>query len=283
MHTATISSHSPLTATGPVVVGVDDSSEALDALVLGYALSNALGRGAVLAHVHAVHDFEAPSPNDFIARSPSHIQELVGARRLTSSDHAELVPGRSAAKGLRSLAAREDAAAVVVGRGRTGEWLLGRSSVPVVAAPTGYADSTPHVATVGAAFDGSENSRAALHWAAAVARAAGATLRVIGVHEPVPLERLALTRGLSSEPFGAVVREQQERRLAIAAAEVEDGLDVEVALRDGTTVDELVEASRELDLLVVGTRGLGLFRGAAPGRVSAAVMRSAHAPVAAVP
>ena len=38
-----------------------------------------------------------------------------------------------------------------------------------------------------------------------------------------------------------------------------------------------------LDLLVLGTRGLGRIRGAVLGSVSAAVVRAAHSPVVVVP
>ena len=58
-------------------------------------------------------------------------------------------------------------------------------AVAIAVAPAGYAETEPRIAAIGCAFDGSESSRAALAWAAAAARAAGATLRLIGMDEPV--------------------------------------------------------------------------------------------------
>ena len=240
MDTATIPQQSSR-ATGPVIVGLDQSSTATDAVVLGQALAEAL--------------------------------------------ESELIPARSAAKGLRTLAEREGASAIVIGSASASTLgrLVAGSAIPVAVAPAGYSEIDPRIAAIGVGFDGSETSRAALRWASGVARGADATLRIIGVHEPVPVDRFALTKALASPPFSAVVREQQEKRLAIGAAEVGDGLAVEPQLRDGTTADVLVDVSRTLDLLVLGTRGLGRIRGAVLGSVSAAVVRAAHSPVGVVP
>jgi len=210
---------------------------------------------------------------------------VVLGQALAEALGSELVPVRSGAKGLRALAEREGAAAIVLGSASPST--LGRmvagSAIPVAVAPGGYSETEPQIAAIGSGFDGSETSRAALRWASAVARSAEATLRIIGVHEPVPVDRFALTKALASPPFSAVVREQQEKRLAIGAAEVGDGLVVEPQLWDGTTADVLVDASRTLDLLVLGTCGLGRIRGAVLGSVSAAVVRAVHSPVVVVP
>jgi nucleotide-binding universal stress UspA family protein len=294
MTTATIPQESSRATTGPVIVGIDHSSAALDAIVLGHTLADALGRSAVLAHVYPLNNSEARAPFAVLENAPQDLRDAVAARRSSAGDRTELVRGRSAAKGLRALAVREEAAAIVVGSssastlgrillGTTGESLAGDSAIPVAVAPAGYAETEPRIAAIGCGFDGSETSRAALRWAGATARAADATLRVIGVHEPMPSDRFALTSWLRTPAFSAVVREQQERRLEIGAVEFADGLAVEPQLRDGTTADVLIDASATLDLLVLGTRGLGRIRGAALGSVSAAVVRAAHSPVVVVP
>jgi nucleotide-binding universal stress UspA family protein len=268
---------------------VDDSDAALDAAALGYRLADALGRDVLLAHVYSLH----AQPSESRVLASARMREFA-EQRPSRERRTAVVPARSAAKGLRALAAQEDAVAVVVGSsssstlgrllaGRTSERLLTNASVPVAIAPAGYAETESPIATIGSAFDGSPNSRLALDWAAATARSAGASLRILGVHEPVPVDRLSLTSGLGSPSFTRVIREQQEKRLALGAVEVGAGLSVAPELRDGNTADMLVDASRTLDLLVLGSRGLGRFRGAILGSVSAAVVRAAHSPVVVVP
>jgi nucleotide-binding universal stress UspA family protein len=267
--------------TGPVIVGLDDSDSALDAIALGRRLADALGSSAVLTHVRPLHVLDGFSA-------------VVAERLATATDRTQVLPARSVTAGLTAFARREEAAAIVVGSsaksvlgrllpGGTGARLLRRSSVPVAVAPAGYAETETRIAEIGVGFDGSEDSRAALAWAAAAARDGGSTLRIIGVHEPVPIDRLALTGGLASPAFSAAVREQQEKRLAIGATELADGLAVEPELRDGTITDALIDASETLDLLVLGTRGLGRLRGAVLGSVSAAVVEAARSPVVVVP
>ncbi len=241
MDTATITPHSPLTASGPVIVGVRDHASDRDTVALGHALSDALGRRSLLTQV----------------------------------------PARSVARELNALAVREDAVAVVVDR--SDARLLSGGAVPVAVAPSGYAEAPSPIATVGIGFDGSENSRIALSWAAAAARAGDATLRIVAVREPLPLERFALTSRMNSTRFADVMRELQQKRLAIRVAEVGEDLEPRAELRDGTAVDVLVDASSTLDLLVLGTRGLGRVRGALLGSVSTAVVQSAHCPVIVVP
>jgi nucleotide-binding universal stress UspA family protein len=270
METATIPRPDELVATGPVVVGIDDSDAARDAAALGHTLAEALKRDVLFTHVYPLH----ASPGEDWLGAPAWMPRTA------------LVPARSVANGLRAFAAQENAVAVVVGSsrgstfgrllaGRTSERLLTNGSVPVAIAPAGYAEAGDRrIAEVGSAFDGSPNSRVALEWAAAVARSAEASLRVVGVHEPAPV---------ASANFARVIREQQEKRLAIGAVEVGSGLAVEPELRDGATVDALVDASLTLDLLVLGTRGLGTLRGAVLGSVSSAVVRRAHSPVVVVP
>ena len=97
--------------------------------------------------------------------------------------------------------------------------------------PTGYSETEPQIAAIGVRVRRLRDvARRPALGRLPLARSAEATLRIIGVHEQVPVDRFALTNGLSSPAFSAVVREQQEKRLAIGAAEFGDGLDVEPQL-----------------------------------------------------
>ena len=58
---------------------------------------------------------------------------------------------------------------------------------------------------------------------------------------------------------------------------------VESELKDGSAVDVLVEASRHVELVVVGTRGRGGFTGMLLGSTSGGVLHHAKGPVLVVP
>ncbi len=71
---------------------------------------------------------------------------------------------------------------------------------------------------------------------------------------------------------------------AVLAADLGASLEtITVAEDDGDPAEVLARRSRELDLLVVGSRGYGPLRHALVGNVSYAVMRSASCPVVVVP
>lgn len=131
--------------------------------------------------------------------------------------------------------------------------------------------------------DGSEHARLALAWAADEARRRHARLVVLHAwHVPA----LALTG-----PHAAAVFAQSEGFDQAGARTVEeslagvdtDGIDVEVQVLRGTPAHALVEASRDADLVVVGSRGLGGFAGMLLGSVGQQLAHDATAPVVIVP
>lgn len=132
-------------------------------------------------------------------------------------------------------------------------------------------------------IDRSASSAAALRWAAAQARMSGATLELVHAYRaPVaytgPQDRIADVdpelHQTMSEALAALV--------AGAAADLA-GIDVRHRLHPGRASDGLLEAAREADLLVVGTRGAGGFTGLRLGSTAGACVRAAACPVAVVP
>lgn len=126
-------------------------------------------------------------------------------------------------------------------------------------------------------YDGSPDAEAALRWAAALAAAVQATLRV--VHAVGLLEHAGLT------PLSA--HEERARRVV-----TEEGLDAgrfewrvldgdpdSVLRRVGEGIDDLPPA----DLLVVGTRGAGAHPGTLLGSTSLGLAERAPVPVVVVP
>jgi nucleotide-binding universal stress UspA family protein len=78
------------------------------------------------------------------------------------------------------------------------------------------------------------------------------------------------------EAAGRVALDEAERRVVAA------GLDVETRMEVGSGAHALIEASRDAQLLVVGSRGHGGFVGMLLGSVSAACTHHACCPVVVV-
>lgn len=130
--------------------------------------------------------------------------------------------------------------------------------------------------------DGSEQARVAVLEAAEQARRMGLPLRVLcAVPQyggslawvPAPLDREALF---------ADIRVQMEAGLAWTQSHFPD-LPIETRLVDGSPVEVLIEASRNVELVVLGTRGHGGFAGMLLGSTSDAVLHHAKGPIMVVP
>ena len=284
---------------GPVVVGVEGSERSADALALADLLAPLLDQSVLIAFVHSYGDVSGLLGEGDYQRLVRRVAEetfhdvrehlpSVGEREM------QLVADRSAAAGLHDLAERKGAALLVVGSshrsrlgrilpGGTGERLLAGAPAPVAVAPAGYASQEARVRIVGCAFDGSPESHHALEWAAELARAASAELRVISVHEPMPSASVSQGEGLPVASLNKVLRRQLSEELQAAVTAHSSGLDVSAELLDGGPADALARESRELDLLVLGSRGYGPLRAVLVGSVSLALMRSAQAPIVVTP
>lgn len=122
------------------------------------------------------------------------------------------------------------------------------------------------MAAIVVGVDGSEESRRALEWALAEARTRGAPVRVVHAHGGDESEREA----------ELIVKAE----VTTAAA---DGLDVGAEALPGPAVRVLLEAARDAELLVVGSRGRHGFPGLLLGSVSQQLANHAVCPVVIVP
>lgn len=129
--------------------------------------------------------------------------------------------------------------------------------------------------------DGSEGSQKALQWAIEEAGRRDATVEALHAWEP------GLTAGLYS---GAVfteesVQEAGEKVLddTIAAADPAGSTKVERRCVTAQPAAALIEAGKDADLLVVGSRGIGGFYRLLIGSVSSQVAHHAPCPVVVVP
>jgi nucleotide-binding universal stress UspA family protein len=287
----TVRSDSP----GAIVVGVEDSERSTDALALAQLLSGALAARLVLVHNQpreGVQEFVEPE-NDQLLRSLSNsgfarVQDLLSNHHEPGFRVAHAV---TPAGGLRQIAQEENAQLIVVGPshrsgfarvrpGSVGDQLLSGARVahvPVAVAPRGYADARPSLGRIASAFDGSLESRLALHWAARLAASNAGELRVITVHAPIAVAGL----GFAAQSVDPIRRGDLERDQAVAIAAL--GGQVEGLVIDGKPAGVLVDASREADLLVMGSRGYGPLQAVLLGSVSHYVVHRASCPVVIYP
>lgn len=136
--------------------------------------------------------------------------------------------------------------------------------------------------------DGSPNSERALDWAMTEAAVRHAPLTVIAVH---PAMKSYFTRTddpvILSEDSAAIdkMREAAEEMTQKAASRLGDArpASVNVRMLNGFPVKELIDASHDADLVVVGSRGGGGFGRLALGSVSSQVIHHAACPVVVVP
>jgi nucleotide-binding universal stress UspA family protein len=133
-------------------------------------------------------------------------------------------------------------------------------------------------------IDGSRHARQALEWAVKHAAAEHARLTVLTVH-PV-----------AGTPFlgNPIIDMQDQKQAETARQSAQDALDevikdLDVQLGDvtvravsGLAAQALIEASRDADLIVVGSRGVGGFTGLLTGSVSSQVVNHAACPVVVV-
>ena len=131
--------------------------------------------------------------------------------------------------------------------------------------------------------DGSESSRDALAWALAEARLRDVPVRVIGAWHVEPMAYGAPgfvppIEGGISESF----RRSAERAVAAtieALGQAAKDVRVEQSIVEGAPTQVLVEAAKDADLLVVGSRGHGSFAGLLLGSVSQQSAQHAPCPV----
>lgn len=153
----------------------------------------------------------------------------------------------------------------------------------VALAPAGYADRERRsLQRVGVGFADTAEGHAALRLGCRLARELGAEAKVIAA--------CGLGPTLAGHPSGSssLPRLEQEMRETTEAAlertrEELNGEPVQLDLRRADPSGALVEASRQLDLLVLGSRGYGPLHHVLLGSVSAEVMQSAECPVLVLP
>jgi nucleotide-binding universal stress UspA family protein len=284
-----------------LIIGFDGSDAGRDGLAFGRRL--ALASGARPTVVYA-RSYSALTPDmrdtgEDLSWSAAAERTLDEAREVLAD-----VPGavfravaeRSAARVLHSAAETAEAALLVLGSthrsglgriapGTTADHILHAAPSAVAVAPAGYAERAAKRprGLIGAALDGADESERVARLAAQIARATGATLRLITVVEPTHVSGPLYAGGLGSAHRADTVRELATDALERATTAAGSGLRIERRAREGTPAEQLIVESAELDLLVVGSRGYGPLRRVVLGSVGTKLLRAAACPVLVIP
>jgi len=136
--------------------------------------------------------------------------------------------------------------------------------------------------------DGSDHSRRALAWAMREATAHHLPLTVMTVHADSVRPATHVFWNVPVLPEGSFDRDLtraavQEFVDKVAKEIGETVPDLTVTVTSGDPAEELVKASRDADMLVVGTRGSGVFSKLLLGSVSSKVTHYASCPIVVVP
>ncbi|MCH7789099.1 MAG: universal stress protein [Acidobacteria bacterium] len=130
--------------------------------------------------------------------------------------------------------------------------------------------------------EGSGGAIAALRWAITEAGYRDATIEVVTAYLPTYVPAAPDFGFVSLDPIdlNREVEKLQARVIDSAIGDLgEPKVEIRRSLRKGRPADMLIEASADADLLVVGDRGRGGFRGLLLGSVSTQVSHHAKCPV----
>jgi nucleotide-binding universal stress UspA family protein len=134
-------------------------------------------------------------------------------------------------------------------------------------------------------IDGSDNARKALEWAVHEAGVRGTSLTVLAVHQVARNHWTGDPETYAQDrPETEAVRQAAEDAVQKAVGQVGGPAPTSVTVRavSGVAAHELVAASADADLVVVGSHGGGGFLRKALGSTSSQVASHAQSPVAVI-
>ena len=282
-----------------IIVAVDASEGSSDAIALASTLAGITGSTLTFVNVFPYDLRPSRALNrefeEYLRQDSCELLERLRSAHGDEAVELKAIPNPSPSHGLHELAEQEGADLIVVGSthtgragrvlpGSTAERLLHGSPCPVAVAPKGYRErSDTQPAIIGCGYDGSASAQRALAAARRVATATGAQLQVIRAFEP-----LAYDVPPGKAPFGGMVsyndallaRATEELDAAVARIET-DGAEPHITMGDAVRV--LTDASEELDLLLVGSRGYGPMHAVLVGGVAGRMVTEAACPVIVFP
>ena len=289
----------------PIIVGYDPQTS--DRAPVDFAFAAARFTGAPLVVASVCADATARERSDAgrldedLPTDASGALEAVG-RELAAEgmvvDYRE-IDSTSAPRALHEAAEAEDAGLLVVGStnrgaigrvlpGSTAERLMHGAPCPIAIVPHEW-QAGGGLRTIGAAFVDTDEGREALRGAHALARRAGAKLRVLTVVKPglaaygATEATTAVHAGKGVTDIEGELRTQAETALQRETETLGDGVPVETDAFLEDPADVLVRVSEHLDLIVCGSRGYGPLRAVLLGGVSRRLAADARCPVIVLP
>ncbi|OZV73538.1 universal stress protein UspA [Micromonospora echinospora] len=279
-----------------IVVGYDGSPDAAAALAWALEEAGRTGQPVRLAYVFewlTVGGWIGPgiAPGAWPdAAARQQVEQLVQQAVTDAATanpgltvHGEVFDGppalvlqeRSAEAALLVLGSRGHGGFTGLLTGSTAVSVTAHAHCPVVVVRRDTPTATGKRVVVG--VDGSETSLVALGFA--VERAAGRNAPLHAVRAWAPTQWRA--QGFDPDEAQATERASLEESLRQWRESFPD-VPVTTEVLSGNAASTLVEASRDAQLVVIGTRGRGGLRGALLGSVSQQVLQHAHCPVAVI-
>lgn len=281
-----------------LLIGLDDTPQGEDALVLGGLMADVLTATPVVVSAlpypgHLVGAMDASGLQRALETDTA--ERFQRARELLAPLHTETraVASQAPARALYEAAADEDALMVVVGSdhrgalgrvlpGSAGRSLLHGAPCAVVVAPKGYAEQDEHrLVRIGVAFDGSPESWTALETGIGLTARLHGSILLVAAAMPPQYGYGSLT--LIAEGGHENAERSKHRTLRMAAERIPAGMQSDTRLLNGDPVHVIAEVTEELDLLLMGSRGYGPLRRTLLGSVAAGVIARAACPVAVLP
>jgi nucleotide-binding universal stress UspA family protein len=284
-----------------VLIGVDGSDRAQDAVSFGRALALAAGARVVLATAHQTearqprldgqlgHPVLREEAESMLARFALMLLDVEDVERRLLADH-------SPARALQAAAEQTGAGIIVVGSshvgrlgrvlpGSTAERLLHGAPCPVAVVPVGFdAHRLPAHPVIGCGYQATDDGAAALGAAEGLALALGGSLQVTHVVEPPSYLYDSGEMPLNMPELDGRMRADAERALTERVGHLSARLrNVEGTVLVGRPVDRLVAMTEAVDVMVVGSRGYGPLKAVLLGGMSGQLIRSAACPVIVVP
>lgn len=287
-------------AHSPIVVAVGDSTD--EDAALRFAAEEAKRSDHSIRVVHVAHGFATVTPHNFLvsyATAGDIGQQLVTQaaeqlRKLTGDqvEISTLVARGSAVEQLVALS--RDAYLMVISHrdvsglhrvftGSVGSRVAGRAAVDTVSVPELWAPSSAFISRVGVGVGTWHGAGRLLERAFAVADQHGANVRLLHTLELPSVYEGALAN--AEESFNRW-RDTTTQLIEAELTEVlrrHPSVDSTVELEVARPADALVEASRDVDLLVVGRRDTAHAAVEHLGSVTHALLRTSHCPVDVVP
>jgi nucleotide-binding universal stress UspA family protein len=287
----------------PIVVGYDPETSDRAPVNFGVAAARFTGAPLIIASASAAAG-DRPAAGQHDEELVVDASDALDAARRELEPEGIAVDCRelattSAARALHELSETEDAGLLVVGStrrgavgrvlpGSTAERLMHGATCPIAIIPSGW-EAGNGLNTIGVAYVDSDEGREALQGGYALARRAGAALRVLtAVKANLAMygeteTAIAGQRGHEIDEVEGELRVRAEDALRRATDALEGDVAVETNAFVADPADVLVRVSEHLDLLVCGSRGYGPGRAVLLGGVSRRLTAEAHCPVIVVP